>query len=213
MPSFCSTSNKIVSPSQSKHIINWIGTDATKINSIQEIIDLAITSPPYLNAFDYTQIIKVESAWVGKLIDQNIPELRKKQVGHQKRRDNPLNPKVIEIFNPYFNKLVDSTSKNIKTKNINIAKTCLAYFNDIYNNLVCVKAVLKKGGEYHMVIGDNVILNIEIPTHKIIAEIAQLIGFNWTGYYKYAIKDHRTSIPRMDNGGKIKHEYVIILKK
>lgn len=197
--------------------INWLGTDATNFNTIKDIIDVAITSPPYLNAFDYTQIIKVESAWLGTLVNEDIQALRLKQVGHEKRRDNAINLKVIKIFKPYYEKLINENNnieaKRTKTNFENVAKTCLSYFNDMYDNLICVKAVLKKGGEYHMVIGDNVIKNIEIPTHKLIAEIAQSVGFKWTGYYKYAIKDHRTSIPRNDNGGKIKHEFVIILKK
>src|SRR5690606_19314888 len=93
------------------------------------------------------------------------------------------------------------------------AKACRSYFSDIMKNLECVKAALKNGGEYHMIIGDNIIKKVEIPTHKLIADIAQKVGFKWFGYYKYVIKDHRTSIPRMNNGGKIKFEYVIMLKK
>ncbi len=201
----------------SKNKINWLGTDATNFNTIKNIIDVAITSPPYLNAFDYTQIIKVESAWLGTLINSDIDKLRTKQVGHEKRRDNTINPTVHKIFKPYYIKLMNEfnnlESKKSKNHYENVAKTCLSYFNDMYNNLVCVKAVLKKGGEYHMVIGDNVIKSIEIPTHKLIAKMAEAIGFKWTGYYKYAIKDHRTSIPRKNHGGKIKHEFVIILKK
>jgi DNA modification methylase len=197
--------------------INWLGTDATNFNTVKDIIDVAITSPPYLNAFDYTQIIKVESAWLGTLVNSDIDTLRHKQVGHEKRRDNSVNPLVSEIFKLYYGKIIKMSgsleAKKSKTNYKNVANTCLSYFNDMYNNLVCVKAVLKRGGEYHLVIGDNVIKNIEIPTHKLIAEIAQSIGFKWVGYYKYAIKDHRTSIPRNENGGKIKHEYVIILKK
>jgi DNA modification methylase len=197
--------------------INWLGTDATNFNTVKEVIDIAITSPPYLNAFDYTQIIKVESAWIGTLINSDLEILRSKQVGHEKRRNNEINEIVVIVFKPYYDKLLnlsnDQQLKKGKVNYENVAKTCLSYFNDIYNNLVCVKDVLKKGGEYHMVIGDNVIKSVEIPTHKLIADIAQKIGFNWVGYYKYEIKDHRTSIPRGENGSKIKYEFVIILRK
>jgi DNA modification methylase len=197
--------------------INWLGNDATNFNTVKEVIDIAITSPPYLNAFDYTQIIKVESAWVGTLIDSDLEKLRSKQVGHEKRRNNEINEIVVKVFKPFYDKLLDlSKEQQIKKGKVNyenVAKTCLSYFNDIYNNLCCVKDVLKKGGEYHMVIGDNVIKSVEIPTHKLIAEIAQKIGFKWIGYYKYEIKDHRTSIPRGANGSKIKYEFVIILRK
>jgi DNA modification methylase len=199
-------------PNNKECKINWLGFDATDFKSEKAIIDLAITSPPYLNAFDYTQIIKIESAWVGTLENDDIVKLRNVQVGNEKRRDNKIDSFVENLFEPYFNAIIEQGK--IDNKNFNItAKTCLSYFNDIKRNLECIKAVLKKGGEYHMIIGDNVIKKIEIPTHKLIAEIAIEIGFNWFGYYKYVIKDHRTSIPRKDKGGKINYEYVLMLKK
>lgn len=192
--------------------IKWLGFDATNFNTIKEVVDLAITSPPYLNAFDYTQIIKIESAWVGTLENDDISKLRSLQVGNEKRKDNEIDNFIGSLFKPYYDKII----KQGKMENKNytkIAKTCLSYFNDIKNNLECVKDVLKKGGEYHMIIGDNTIKKVDIPTHKLIAEIAKKLGFDWFGYYKYAIKDHRTSIPRKDNGGKINYEFVLMLRK
>ena len=62
-------------------------------------------------------------------------------------------------------------------------------------------------------IGDNTIKGIPVPTHAIIAELTKSIGFEWFGYYKYKIKDHRTSIPRANKAQKIEYEYVLMLKK
>jgi DNA modification methylase len=197
---------------KSSNEIKWLGFDATNFNTVKEVIDIAITSPPYLNAFDYTQIIKIESAWVGTLENEDIIKLRSVQVGNEKRRDNEIDSFIETLFKPFYEALINQGEKENKNYT-NIAKTCLSYFNDIRSNLMCVKDVLKKGGEYHMIIGDNTIKKVEIPTHKLIAEIAKKIGFEWFGYYKYAIKDHRTSIPRMDNGGKINYEFVIMLRK
>ncbi|MBN2892333.1 MAG: hypothetical protein JXL97_10725 [Bacteroidales bacterium] len=197
---------------KSSNEIKWLGFDATNFNSVKEIIDIAITSPPYLNAFDYTQIIKIESAWVGTLENEDILKLRSVQVGNEKRRDNDIDSFIVTLFKPFYEALINQGEKENKNYT-NIAKTCLSYFNDIRSNLMCVKDVLKKGGEYHMIIGDNTIKKVEIPTHKLIADIAKKNGFEWFGYYKYAIKDHRTSIPRMDNGGKINYEFVIMLRK
>ena len=64
-----------------------------------------------------------------------------------------------------------------------------------------------------MIIGDNTIKGIRVSTHKIIASLAQNVGFEWFGYYKYKIKDHRTSIPREGKPQKIEYEYVLMLKK
>ena len=196
-----------------KSKISWLSHDATDFAKKKNDIDLAITSPPYLNALDYTHIIKVDSSWVGTLTDETIPQLKKTQVGHDKRIREEYNSKITDIFSTYYKQLISDKVKGTTNQKLKIAKTCLAYFEDIKDNLQCIYDVLKKGGEYHMIIGDNVVKGIEIPTHRLIAEIAEDIGFEWFGYYKYPIKDHRTSIPRMDLGGKIKYEYVLMLKR
>ncbi|CZP77110.1 DNA methylase [Legionella pneumophila] len=193
--------------------ITWIGEDATNFNFTKSSINLAITSPPYLNAFDYTQVIKVESAWLGLLDDESASTLRSTQVGHEKRRHQEIRVVVSSIFKKYYDQIINSDNNSSKSEKLKIANTCLAYFNDIYSNLILVNEALLNEGEYHMIIGDNTIKGVEIPTHKLIAELSQDVGFEWFGYYKYPIKDHRTSIPRNDNGGKIKYEFVIMLKK
>ena len=185
--------------------IIWLGNDATSFKCEPNLIDVAITSPPYINAFDYSQCIKVESSLCGIMTNELITELREVQVGHAKRRFQDIEDIVKSIFDPYF--------KQIKEKNPIKADTCLGYFNDILNNLICVQKALKNDGEYHIIIGDSNICGIEIPTHDIIAKIATKIGFNWFGYYLYKIKDHRTSIPRDHESSKIKYEHVLMLRK
>jgi hypothetical protein len=64
-----------------------------------------------------------------------------------------------------------------------------------------------------MIIGNSTIRGEYLPTHQIIAEIAKSVGFSWYHYFKYPIKDHRTSIPRNGEGGKIEYEHVIRLLK
>ena len=196
-----------------KDFINWLSYDATNFSKKKNDIDLAITSPPYLNAFDYTNIIKVESSWVGTLTNETIPSLKGAQVGHCKRIRESYDSKINDIFAIYFKRLTSSKLPGTTNQKLKIAKTCLSYFEDIKDNLQCTYNVLRKGGEYHMIVGDNVAKGIEIPTHRLIAEIAEDIGFEWFGYYKYPIKYHRTSIPRMGRGGKIKYEHVLMMKR
>lgn len=185
--------------------INWVGNDATSFEGIDEQIDLAITSPPYINALDYTRCIKVESAMCGLIPATGTQSLHKMQVGHEARRHQTISESVRAIFAEYYDKLALLDKDR--------ANTCLAYFNDIYKNLTRVHLSLKHGGEYHMIIGDNIIRDIPIPTHQIIAQLAQEVGFEWFGYYHYSIKDHRTSIPRSNSADKITTEYVIMLRK
>ena len=131
--------------------------------------------------------------------------MRNVQVGHENRKNEDINDIVYNTFKPCYDKILP--------KDKGRANTCMAYFNDIYKNLICVYQALKPNGEYHIIIGDNTIKTIEVPTHKIIASLAESVGYKWFGYYKYKIKDHRTSIPRDNVKNKIQLEYVLMLKK
>ncbi|MBE6324771.1 MAG: site-specific DNA-methyltransferase [Bacteroidales bacterium] len=185
--------------------IVWLGEDATDFVSESNSIDIAITSPPYINALDYTRCIKVESAMCGKTDTKGTVLLRKKQVGHESRRHQLIDESVNQIFGQYY--------KQIEIVDKGRADTCLAYFNDLYKNLSCVHTVLKSGGIYHLIIGDNTIRGVYVPTHEIVARLGEIIGFKWVGYYKYQIKDHRTSLPRNNEKNKIEYEHVIMLQK
>lgn len=185
--------------------INWIGDDATEFIMNEPVIDIAISSPPYINALDYTRCIKVESALCGTIDNKIADTLRSKQVGHEKRRAQMIDETVTRLFDPYYNQISALDAQR--------AMTCRAYFNDILKNLRCVYSSLKPTGEYHVIIGDNTIKGIEVPTHEIIRQLALSVGFDSFGYYNYAIKDHRTSIPRNNESSKIEKEHVIMLRK
>lgn len=185
--------------------IEWIGEDATNFRTESSCIDIAITSPPYINALDYTRCVKIEGAMCDCIDDEIASDMRYVQVGHENRKNKDIDDIVLNTFRPWYDQIL--------SKDRSRANTCMAYFNDIYKNLICVYQALKVNGEYHIIIGDNTIKKIEVPTHKIIASLAESVGYNWFGYYKYQIKDHRTSIPRNNVKNKIQYEYVLMLKK
>ena len=185
--------------------IVWLGNDATNFSCKRNSIDIAITSPPYINAFDYTQCIKVESSLCGFLTNKDVTKLKQIQVGQSSRRFQQADNVVFETFKPYYDKLVAIDKLS--------ADTCLGFFSDIFKNLCCVHEALKDNGEYHVIIGDSYIKKTPIPSHDIIASLAGKIGYKWFGYYQYFIKDHRTSIPRDHDTSKIKTEHVIMLRK
>ena len=191
--------------SESGNGITWVGHDATNFKYPEGSIDLAITSPPYINALDYTRCVKIEGALCGCINDSIAKNMRNIQLGHENRKNADISDRVFRLFEPYF--------QEIKEKDITRAKLCLSYFNDMLKNLLCVYDVLRTGGEYHIIIGDNTIKNVHIPTHEIIDALAQSVGFTLFGYYKYKIKDHRTSIPRGQFHQKIVYEHVLMLKK
>lgn len=185
--------------------IVWEGSDATKFE-VSTPIDLAITSPPYINAMDYTRCIKIESAWIGTADDLIIRSVRNAQLGESARRHRPIgNAFVSDMATEYFSSL--------KQADLSKFDTALAYFDDMSENLKSVFKSLKPGGMYFIIVGNSKIRGIDIPTHKVIAEIACEVGFQWSKYFLYRIRDHRTSIPRGERGGKIEQEHVLAFLK
>ena len=185
--------------------INWIGNDATTFTYDSEDIDIAITSPPYMNAIDYVRCVKLESAWADTGCDNDFSKTKKLQLGEAVRSKEVVNKLISEILAPYHEEISRIDKKR--------AQIVLGYFEDIYNNLRCVNRSLRKGGTYNMIIGNSTIRGVYIPVHQIVATIASELGYHWTHHLKYRIKDHRTSIPRKGNGGKINMEHVIVMKK
>lgn len=187
--------------SNSSEGIIWLGDDATDFR-LDGGVDIAITSPPYINAMDYTRCIKLESAWIGTANDSVIKFVRSRQLGESVRRHSMVESDVI-------GKLCKDSFSSLQDLDPIRYQTAVAFFEDMKNNLLSVKQALKTGGQYYIIIGNSKIRGIEIPTHEILAKIGLAVGFEWDSYFHYRIRDHRTSIPRGDRGGKIDFEHVI----
>lgn len=180
--------------------ILWAGGDATDF-SVETPVDIAITSPPYINAMDYTRCIKLESAWIGTADDETLSVVKAHQLGEFSRRHLQADSDVEALCNEQFRELAVRDNARFRT--------AVAFFVDMRRNLECVARALRPGGSYYLIIGNSRIRGIEIPTHDLIAKIATQTGFSWSSYFHYRIRDHRTSIPRRDRGGKIEVEHVI----
>lgn len=210
LPSFKKAVKKYISSvsNSAKNMSNgiiWLKGDATNF-TIHKPLDIAVTSPPYINALDYTRCIKLESSWIGLMDDASLVLSRNGQVGEASRTNFIETTKTIS-------RITDAYLRKIRTIDLRRFQTVRTYFQDISSNLRCVYKALSHGGEYHIIIGNSTIRGTYIPTHQIIAEIAEDLGFSWNSYFKYPIKDHRTSIPRNGKGGKIAYEHVIKLVK
>lgn len=183
----------------------WTGNNAVAFQATNKV-DIAITSPPYLNALDYTRCIKMESAWAGCANDSVIKTVKTNQVGDESRKaTNGVSDELAGLIHEYVIQVGESDPRR--------ASVMTQYFEDMRRNLACVYEALRTNGEYHLIVGNGVIRGIEVPTHEILAKIGERMGFVWSGYFNYRIKDHRLSIPRNNNGGKIDIEHVITLKK
>ncbi len=188
--------------------VELIGGDATRINCPTKI-DLAVTSPPYVNALDYVRIHKLEAFWAGLLTSDEIHPLHQQFIGTE------------NVYKEFYNNLPRSESEELNSLIAKIASfdrkragIVSLYFSRMFENLHEVYQLLRPGGYYCIVIGSNNIRNIHIPTPKLLIEFAETeIGYQNPMNFSYDIINKRLKIPRAQHGGNIKKEWIIILQK
>jgi DNA modification methylase len=188
-----------------------ISQDARNIGNtdLKNKIDLAVTSPPYINAFDYVRSLRLENAWLGYFGDSNISTIKKNQIGTETIGAEIYKKEILKTGIKTLDKILNKISLIDKKR----AYVVLKYFQDMEANIISVKDLLKVNAHYIIVVGDSVIRDIEVPTHKILIEIAENNGLRLENTFSYIIKNRYLRIPRADRGGFIKYDWIIDLKK
>ncbi len=172
--------------------------------------DLAFTSPPYINAFDYGRTLRLENLWLGFETEEDIRKLKKDYIGTEIVKDSYFESLYdICLLSENLKKIVDTLEKIDKKR----AVVVLKFFTDMKSNLLDVYNHLHKKGIYGIVIGDSAIRNITIPSANILCDIATKIGFSREFMFSYIIKNPYIRIPRSNNGGLIKYDNVLVLRR
>lgn len=171
-------------------------------------VKLAVTSPPYINAFDYVRSLRLENAWLGFYGDSNITDIKKKQIG----TETIPYQEYSEIEKTGIRKL-DKITEKISKIDKKRAYVVQKFFFDMSKNMIEVKRLLKKNGHYVIVVGNSSIRGINVPTNELLVEIAKINGFDLENMFSYVIKNRYLRIPRSGKGGLIKKDWMIDLVK
>lgn len=169
-------------------------------------IDIAITSPPYINAFDYVRSLKLENYWLGLVDDLSIELLRKNNIGTESARKDERSIKKPP------KSLANAVSKIAKLDKRR-SKVVSQYFFDMSLNLQNVHKLLKRGAKYVIVIADSDIRGVSVPTSDILIALAKQVGFKCNLKFGYVIRNRYLRIPRKGRGGFMKIDWVVILEK
>lgn len=151
----------------------------------QHKIDAVITSPPYLNSFDYPGNYKLEIGWMDDA--QSTTDLRILRdtmivcdnVSRTMIKEYAKTEKVFdEIWFSYLITAVESRMKErIGIRRSDYPIIIRKYFEDIYKVLKNLYLVMNDGGKVAWVVGDSLILDVYIPTDLLTMVIAEKIGF------------------------------------
>lgn len=164
--------------------------DARNLGFLKDKYDLVVTSPPYLNNWDYSWITKLELFFLdyAKSEKELTEKLRNNLVKSstyvlQNVKDSSLKIPASEVTNK-IKAIVKKLENQRKIKGSSSKKYDIVvkeYFNDIYIILNELYKVLNKNAHCIWVVGDSGLYGIHIPTDKLIGEIGELVGFKFEG--------------------------------
>ncbi len=184
--------------------------DATHIPWDDSAFDLAITSPPYINAFDYVRTLRLENLWLNLATEEELRNKKKQYVGTEsiKIKDEVKNLDILNdstILSRYYEEV-----EKVDPKRALVIKK---FFEDMKDNIIEVKRSLKNGSKYIIVIGNSSIRNVDVESWKVLKEIAIGVGFKYINHFGYEILNPYIRIPRGSKGGKIAIDHILVLEK
>jgi DNA modification methylase len=180
--------------------------DAINTGLEDESIDLAVTSPPYINAVDYPRTHQLEMYWLGFLGDGPLSHVKREYIGTEtvyKNEYESLKTTGYETLDPLLEKIYNSDPRR--------SFIVYKFFQDMKQQLGEMVRVLKPGGRYCIAIGNNLIRGVEVHSNKILAEIStSTIGFELEHTFFSKLIRHFIRIPRPE---RMLGEWVLVLRK
>ncbi len=138
---------------------------------------LCITSPPYLNTFDYTDIYRPE-LFLGKFVTnkQELYNLRLHTI-----RSHVQAKWSLPTLND-FGFLYQETISQIKENQENLMHKSIpvmiqAYFEDMFNLLKQLRSKAKKNASLWIVVSNSAYAGIEVPVDLILGDIGSKAGW------------------------------------
>jgi hypothetical protein len=163
--------------------IQIINEDArVALSSLDEkSFDLLVTSPPYLNSLDYSDVYRPE-LFIGGFVSDNteLREIRLKTIrSHvQVKWVGPT-----EIENPLIKLVVGQLEQIGISWNKRIPNMIEAYFHDMRKVLGQIARVLRKGAQAWIIVSTSAYMGVQIPVDLILAELGCAVGLELTGVY------------------------------
>ena len=130
--------------------------------------DLAVTSPPYLNALDYLRGHKLALIWFGHSIP-SLREIRRDSIGAERALDGPPEPLATELANLVTDSAVDP---DVLPKG-----TILRFAHDMVSFAKQLRRVLRVDGKVVVVVGNSTLKGNYIRNDLITQTALEAVGF------------------------------------
>lgn len=146
-----------------------------------ESIDLAITSPPYLNNYHYVRNTRPQLWWLGLVRDaKDLKTLERRSMGKFWQTVRAGGTVALDVASPNLHTIVNSIRKQNEEKGPyggpGWANYVSAYFNDLATFMSTLSRVLRPKARAIVVIGNSIIQGIEVKVDSFMAEIGEIYG-------------------------------------
>ncbi len=180
---------------------------ATSMPLKDTMVDLAITSPPYINAVDYPRTHQLEMYWLGFIEDEPLSKMKRRYIGTETVYKEEYLERQISNYTT-----LDNVLRRIFKSDPRRSFIVYKFFDDMKKQLSETYRVLRPGAKYCLAIGNNLIRGIRVESHKILSEIAtsSSIGFKLERSFFSGLIRHFIKIPRKE---RMHGEWVLILEK
>lgn len=179
--------------------------NALNITSADKSVDLAITSPPYLDSVDYPYNLMLEHFWLAPELNiasrKAYNDLRRQQMGAK----SPEKPAEFPVA------LRDRMSVFDFPESRRAAAA--SYFAFMDTHLGEMSRVLRPDGRYVMVVGNSQTANGTVPIHESIVDLAEGHGLHLEHAFGYRVRRHYMKFPRAGRGGIILIDWVLTFSK
>ena len=147
-------------------------------------VELAVTSPPYVNGMDYVMNYKLDLAWLGYASSYaDLSRLRTTQVACDNLRREEAARYL--AFDPsgdrWLTEILASIERNVRAKGSyrrqDVHGIVNRYFADLRPVLAGVFRALAPGGRFVLVIGDSLLAGTYIPGDLLVARQGVELGF------------------------------------
>lgn len=176
------------------------------------LVDLVLTSPPYLNSVDYVYNQMAEYFWLGDLFGLDTqPE----QNQHKRAYIGTTKIDAAEYRQlPTTGEgSIDELAAQIAQQDQKSAYIVAKYFIDMAAHFRQAAQVLKPNGTYVCVVGDSLLAGTPVPVHAMLGDVAKRAGFEMLGMFGYEIRNRHMRFPRMGRGGMVRYDWVLELRK
>jgi DNA modification methylase len=159
--------------------------DARESRWPSESVDLAVTSPPYVNGMDYVMNYKVDLAWLGYARNYgDLAALRRAEVAcdNLPRTETAAYLGTSTAPDPWLLEILPRIRDNVLRKGSyrrdDVHAVVHRYFADLVPILAGVRRALKPRGRFVVVVGDSLLAGVYVPGDLILARIAAARGFS-----------------------------------